>query len=128
MKASTARLMRLKKKLKTEFPVFLPKWVDKTDQKYYAKLKKRTDYVLRGILGEDGVKDLIAKIENEIFAMSSPRSFVGVDAVHVKAFMNYNATSAILKQKGLGDPKKLTVVEFHQALDILKKQLKPSRK
>ena len=120
-------LKRLKKKLKTDFPIFLPKWVDKTDQRYFAKLKERTDLVLRAIMGED-VKAVIAKVEDEIFSMSPIKSFVGKDAVHVKAFMNYNATSAILKQKNLGDPKVLTVVEFHQALDILKKQLKPRKK
>ena len=120
-------LKRLKKKLKTDFQVLLPKWVDKTDQKYFVKLKQRTDLVLRKILGED-VGDKIKKIEDDIFGMSTPKEFIGKNAVHIKSFMNYNTTSAILKQNRLGDTKVLTVVEFYNALDILKKQLKPRKK
>ena len=120
-------LNSLKKKIQTQFDIFLPNWVDKTGLKYLAHLKKRTALVLEGVMGSD-VEAKIMEIDDLIFGMSKPKGFSGAQGVQVQSFLNYNSTSTLLKQKGLGDPKKMTVVETLQALDILKKQLKPSKK
>lgn len=83
--------------------------------------------MLRGILGEDTAEE-IKKIEKQIFDMAAkPKVFAGASAVHIRAFHNYNETCSIMRQNNLGEPKRMTVVEYFQSIDILKKLKKPKR-
>jgi hypothetical protein len=120
-------LNSLKKKIPTQFETLLPNWVDSTSANFYSMLKQRTDLVLDGILGKD-VAESIAEVERRIFeASAKPKLFAGANAVHIQAFRNYNDTCTLIRQNHLGEPKKMTVVEYYQAIDFLKKLKKPKK-
>ena len=120
-------LSHIKESIEQQFEILLPSWVDGSAQKYYSLLRKRVKLILDNMQGADNL-EAIDKVENEMLSLGKVRTYAGPKAVQVLAFKNYNDTALIVKQKGLGEIDKMTVVEAFQALTILKEQTKSSKK
>lgn len=92
-------------------------------REYYSLMRKRTLAILDYILGKASPGD-IEKVEDEIFVLSEPRVFSGKNGAEVRFIKMFEETCVLLSQHTPKDPKRMSVVEFYSALEIIKRQLK----
>lgn len=60
--------------------------------------------------------------------MYTPKSFSGRQSEEVKSVKGFEEAVVYLSQYTTRDPKKMTVLEFYQALETIKKQNKKNKK
>lgn len=83
--------------------------------------------MLQHIQGND-VQSEIRKIEDEIFSMLEPQSYAGNKGLEVKHIKGFDKTCVVLQQYVPKDPKTMTTLEYFNALELLKKQVKEKNK
>ena len=88
---------------------------------YYAYVKKHTELLYREILEED-VTEEKKRIENELYIRNKPEIYGGEKGLLIKIEKNFETNCAILYQKGYPDPKRLSVLSFYQASELIEKQ------
>lgn len=96
-------------------------------KEYYSQLQRRTILVLQGIRGAD-TGDQVRQIDRVLFEMYTPRSFTGRHSEEVKFIKGFEEAVIYLSQHTPRDPKKMTVLEFYQALETIRKQNKKNKK
>ena len=107
---------------------FFPKMVnDSITLERYTKLKERGLLILRYIQGND-VRDEIQRVEDEIFSMIDPQEYGGNKGLEVKHIKGFDNTCIVLQQYVPRDPKTMTTLEYFNALELLKKQVKEKNK
>lgn len=113
----------VKKKLATELETYFPsEFSDAKEKEVYDKLKQRTLLVLHGIIDDIDNTDKINEIDNGIFSLYKPKSFVGTESVEVKYDKQFETTCMYISQKANMNAKKMTVLEFYNTLSNLSKQ------
>lgn len=60
--------------------------------------------------------------------MYEPKTFSGRQSEEVRFIKGFEEAVVYLSQHSPRDPKKMTVLEFYQALETIKKQLKRNKK
>lgn len=122
-------LVWLKKKVSTELELYFPgDFSDPKEKEAYDKLKQKTILELESMLGGRDRSDEIATIDAFIFAMYSPKSFAGSGSVEIKYDKQFESACLIIAQKTNADAKKMTVLQFYNALDVIKKQAEAESK
>lgn len=122
-------LVWLKKKVSTELEAYFPGYFSNAKEKEaYDKLKARTQLVLEAIINDIDNKERIDAIDSLMFGMYSPKSFVGSDSVEVSYDKQFETTCLLIAQKINLDAKKMTVLQFYNALDTIKKQAEAEAK
>lgn len=122
-------LVWLKKKVSTELELYFPgDFSDPKEKEAYDKLKQKTILELESMLGGRDRSDEIATIDASIFAMYSPKSFAGSGSVEIKYDKQFESACLIITQKTNADAKKMTVLQFYNALDVIKKQAEAESK
>lgn len=96
-------------------------------KEYYQQLKKRTMLTFKNIQGTDN-KDEIAAIDNFILNLFKPKEYSGSNGAEIKAIKGFEEMCLVVSQYTVKDPKKLTVLEFYQAIEYIKKQHKAQEK
>ena len=116
---------RSKKKIQEELEIYFPdKAQSAIEVNQAAHLLKRTLVQLEEIrTGEDRTED-IEKIDAYLFSTFHPQKFDGKDGLSVVMETNFEETCILLGQHVRGDVKRFTVREFHNALKVVRKQLK----
>lgn len=79
------------------------------------------------ITGVDN-KNKINEIDNFLYDMAKPQDYSGKGGAEVKYIKRYEEMSLILTKYANKDAKKMTVLEYYQAYDALKKENKLNRK
>lgn len=120
----------LKKKVTTELEIYFPgDFINPKEKDTYDKLKLRTLLVLESILDDN--KDNSQQIESIdilMLNMYSPKVYMGSESVEIKYDKQFENACLLIAQKTSLDAKKMTVLQFYNALDNIKQQLEAESK
>lgn len=126
-----AAIESLRKKLEAELDDYFPGRFDSPDIKeMYSKRKKRTQLLLNIILNKasETVNAEIEKIDDYLYKLINPMNYAGQRGAESKYITAYEEMSFILSQHTNQLPKKMTTMEYFQAWEIVKKQMKSKTK
>lgn len=122
-------LVWLKKKVTTELEMYFPgDFVNPKEKDAYDKLKQRTLFVLDSIINGTDNSEQIETIDMVMLNMHSPKSYIGSESVEIKYDKQFESTCLLIAQKTSMDAKKMTVLQFYNAVDNIKQQLEAESK
>lgn len=122
-------LIWLKKKVTTELETYFPgDFISSKEKDVYDKLKQRTLLVLDSIMNGTNNSEQIETIDIIMLNMHSPKSYIGSESVEVKYDKQFESTCLLIAQKTSMDTKKMTVLQFYNAVDNIKQQLEAENK
>jgi hypothetical protein len=122
-------LIWLKKKVTTELETYFPgDFISSKEKDAYDKLKQRTLLVLDSIMNGTNNSEQIETIDIIMLNMHSPKSYIGSESVEVKYDKQFESTCLLIAQKTSMDAKKMTVLQFYNAVDNIKQQLEAENK
>lgn len=122
-------LVWLKKKVTTELEIYFPgDFVNPKEKDAYDKLKQRTLFVLDSMINGTDNSEQIETIDIVMLNMHSPKSYIGSESVEIKYDKQFESTCLLIAQKTNMDAKKMTVLQFYNAVDNIKQQLEAESK
>ena len=118
-----------KKKVTTELEMYFPgDFVNPKEKDAYDKLKQRTLLVLDSMINDTDNSEQIETIDMIMLSMHSPKSYIGSESVEIKYDKQFESTCLLIAQKTSMDAKKMTVLQFYNAVDNIKQQLEAESK
>lgn len=122
-------LFELKKKLEAELELYFPEdFVDVREKDTSDKIKLRTLLQLDNMIRKNDNSQQINEIDNFLFGLYKPKSFVGEKSVEISYDKSFESACLLIAQKSSLDPKKMTTLQFYSALNNIKKQLEVEAK
>lgn len=122
-------LVWLKKKVTFELETYFPgDFVNPKEKEAYDKLKNRTLLVLDSIINDNDNAEQIELIDMMMVNMHAPKVFIGSDSVEVKYDKQFESTCLLIAQKTSMDARKMTVLQFYNAVDNIKQQAEAESK
>lgn len=122
-------LVWLKKKVTFELETYFPgDFINPKEKEAYDKLKNRTLLVLDSIINDNDNTEQIELIDMMMVNMHTPKVFIGSDSVEVKYDKQFESTCLLIAQKTSMDARKMTVLQFYNAVDNIKQQAKAESK
>ena len=122
-------LLWLKKKVAFELETYFPgDFVNSKEKDAYDKIKNRTLLVLDSIINDTDNTEQIGAIDTALINMHSPKSFMGSESVEIKYDKQFESTCLLIAQKTSMDAKKMTVLQFYNAIDNIKSQAEAEAK
>lgn len=122
-------LLWLKKKVTSELEIYFPgDFVNPKEKEAYDKLKARTLLVLDSVINDTDNSKQIEAIDIMMLNMHSPKSYIGSESVEIKYDKQFESTCLLIAQKTSMDAKKMTVLQFYNAVDNIKQQLEAESK
>ena len=122
-------LMWLKKKVTFELEIYFPNdFINPKEKEAYDKLKSRTLLVLDSMVNDADNSEQIEAIDAMIFGAYSPKLYAGSESVEVKYDKQFESTCLLIAQKTNMDAKKMTVLQFYNAIDNIKAQAEAEAK
>lgn len=116
-------LESIKKKIDYEMSMYFPYlFDDHTIKEYYDTLKSRVLTVLDSIVNDIDVEDKLTKIDNELFTFRNPMCLTGIDSEEIKYDKQFDSMCLVISRDLNKDSKDLTVREYYNAFEFLKKQ------
>lgn len=96
-------------------------------KEYYNTLKKRSSLMLEQIIKGQKNEEL-TKLDNFLFEQIKPKIYHGREGLEVRFVKSFEETCIIINQNVNKDPKKMTTLEYYQALEVIRKQAEESKK
>lgn len=122
-------LLWLKKKVTRELETYFPgDFVNPKEKEAYDKLKNRTLLVLDSIINDTDNTEQIELIDTMVLNMHTPKVFIGSESVEVKYDKQFESTCLLIAQKTNMDARKMTVLQFYNAIDNIKAQAEAEAK
>lgn len=124
-------LAAVKKKLGAELEQFFNELVNNASVKdLYSRLCERTLLLLQSVDGmTEEVAARIQAIDNFILDRVKPKQYHGPEGLEVATIANFEENCVLLAQHGVSDnPRKMTVIAFYTAMDVIRKQAKAREK
>ena len=122
-------LLWLKKKVTNELETYFPgDFVNPKEKEAYDKLKNRTLLVLDSIINNTDNTKQIESIDTTMLNMHTPKVFIGSESVEVKYDKQFESTCLLIAQKTNMDARKMTVLQFYNAIDNIKAQAEAEAK
>ena len=122
-------LLWLKKKVTSELETYFPSgFVNSKEKEAYDKLKNRTLLVLDSIINDTDNTEQIELIDTMMLNMYTPKVFIGSESVEVKYDKQFESTCLLIAQKTNMDARKMTVLQFYNAIDNIKAQAEAEAK
>lgn len=122
-------LLWLKKKVTNELETYFPgDFVNPKEKEAYDKLKNRTLLVLDSIINNTDNTKQIESIDTMMLNMHAPKVFIGSESVEVKYDKQFESTCLLIAQKTNMDARKMTVLQFYNAIDNIKAQAEAEAK
>lgn len=122
-------LLWLKKKITSELETYFPgDFVNPKEKEAYDKLKNRTLLVLDSIINDTDNTEQIELIDTTMLNMHTPKVFIGSESVEVKYDKQFESTCLLIAQKTNMDARKMTVLQFYNAIDNIKAQAEAEAK
>ena len=122
-------LLWLKKKVTSELEIYFPgDFVNPKEKDAYDKLKQRTLLVLDSMINDTDNSEQIETIDMIMLNMHSPKSYIGSESVEIKYDKQFESTCLLIAQKTNMDARKMTVLQFYNAVDNIKQQLEAESK
>lgn len=122
-------LLWLKKKVTNELEIYFPgDFVNPKEKEAYDKLKNRTLLVLDSIINDTDNTGQIELIDTALLNMHVPKVFIGSESIEVKYDKQFESTCLLIAQKTNMDARKMTVLQFYNAIDNIKAQAEAEAK
>ena len=122
-------LLWLKKKVTSELETYFPgDFVNPKEKEAYDKLKNRTLLVLDSIINDTDNTEQIELIDTMMLNMHTPKVFIGSESIEVKYDKQFESTCLLIAQKTSMDARKMTVLQFYNAIDNIKAQAEAEAK
>lgn len=122
-------LLWLKKKVTSELEVYFPgDFISTKEKEAYDRLKNRTLLILDTILNSTDNSEQIESIDAALMNMHAPKVFIGSESIEVKYNKQFESTCLLIAQKMNADAKKMTVLQFYNAIDNIKQQAEAETK
>ena len=122
-------LFWLKKKVTNELETYFPgDFVNPKEKEAYDRLKNRTLLVLDSIINNTDNTKQIESIDTMMLNMHAPKVFIGSESVEVKYDKQFESTCLLIAQKTNMDARKMTVLQFYNAIDNIKAQAEAEAK
>ena len=122
-------LLWLKKKVTSELETYFPgDFVSPKEKEAYDKLKNRTLLVLDSIINDTDNTEQIELIDTMMLNMHTPKVFIGSESVEVKYDKQFESTCLLIAQKTNMDARKMTVLQFYNAIYNIKAQAEAEAK
>ena len=122
-------LLWLKKKVTNELETYFPgDFVNPKEKEAYDRLKNRTLLVLDSIINNTDNTKQIESIDAMMLNMHAPKVFIGSESVEVKYDKQFESTCLLIAQKTNMDARKMTVLQFYNAIDNIKAQAEAETK
>lgn len=122
-------LIWLKKKITSELETYFPdSFISSKEKEIYDKLKTRTLLVLDTIITDRDNTERIDAIDVMMINFSKPNVFTGSDSVEVRYDKQFESTCLCIAQRTSMDAKKMTVLQFYNAVDNIKQQVEAETK
>lgn len=119
----------LKKKVASELETYFPgDFVNPKEKEAYDKLKSRTLLVLDSIVSGKDNTEQIDSIDAIMMNMQVPKVFTGSESVEVKYDKQFESMCLLIAQKTSMDAKRMTVLQFYNAVDNIKRQIEAESK
>lgn len=122
-------LLWLKKKVTLELETYFPgDFVNPKEKEAYDKLKSRTLLILDSIVNGTDSAEQVRIMDAMMLGMYTPKVFAGSESVEVKYDKQFESTCLLIAQKTSMDAKKMTVLQFYNAIDNIKAQMEAEAK
>lgn len=122
-------LLWLKKKVTSELEIYFPgDFVNPKEKEAYDKLKARTLFVLDSVINDTDNSKQIEAIDIMMLNMHTPKTYIGSESVEVKYDKQFESTCLLIAQKTSMDARKMTVLQFYNAIDNIKAQVEAEAK
>lgn len=122
-------LMWVKKKLATELETYFPAEFESAKQKeVYDKLKQRTILRLQGIAYDEDNSEKINEIDEYLFSLYKPKSFIGKFSVEITHDKQFESACVLISQETNMNAKSMVVLEFYNTLENISKQAEAKSK
>lgn len=122
-------LLWLKKKVTNELEIYFPgDFVNPKEKEAYDKLKARTLLVLDSVINDTDNSEQIDAIDMVMLNMHTPKTYTGSESVEVKYDKQFESTCLLIAQKTNMDARKMTVLQFYNAIDNIKTQAEAEAK
>ena len=122
-------LLWLKKKVTIELETYFPSdFISPKEKEAYDRLKSRTLLVLETIISNVDNSEQIDSIDSLMLSMQTPKSYIGTESVEVKYDKQFESTCLLISQKTSMDAKKMTVLQFYNAIENIKQQIEAEAK
>lgn len=122
-------LLWLKKKVTSELETYFPgDFVNPKEKEAYDKLKARTLLVLDSVINDTDNSEQIETIDIMMLNMHTPKTYIGSESVEVKYDKQFESTCLLIAQKTNMDARKMTVLQFYNAIDNIKAQAEAEAK
>ena len=118
-------LNSVKKKMDHELSMYFPgKFDDAATKEYFDQLKSHTLLRLENIISGKDVKKACKDIEVRLAMLTKPRIFSGKKSAEIAYDKQFEEMCLILSQNLQVDTKSMTVLQFYNAFEYLKKDMK----
>lgn len=125
----TASIEAVKKKIDDDLQAYFPNlFEDASEKEFYDQLKRRTMLVLQSITDGQTNESEIERITIELLQYNKPRQFTGKNNAELQYDKNFERMCVTLSHNLHIEPKNLSVMEFYNAFEYLKDQLKAQNK
>lgn len=122
-------LLWLKKKVTSELEIYFPgDFVNPKEKEAYDKLRVRTLLVLDSVINDTDNSEQIEAIDIMMLNMHTPKIYIGSESVEVKYDKQFESTCLLIAQKTNMDARKMTVLQFYNAIDNIKAQAEAEAK
>ena len=119
----------LKKKVSTELDLYFPgEFTSAKEKEAYDRIKIRTLLVLDSIVNEADNDQKIEALDIALLNMHNPKSYSGANSAEIEYDKQFESACLLISQKTNTDAKNMTVLQFYNALDIIKKQVEAKSK
>ena len=115
-------LNSVKKKIDRELSLYFPgKFDDATQKEYFDNLREHTKIKLQEIISGEDMEQYRKAIETRLVLLSKPRIFWGAKSVEIEYDKQFEEMCLILAHNLQVNPYSMTVLQFYNAFDYLKK-------
>nr|DAJ16715.1 MAG TPA: hypothetical protein [Myoviridae sp. ct1TR10] len=119
----------VKKKITNELETYFPgDFVNTKEKEAYDRLKNRTLLILDSIINGTDNTEQIELIDATMLSMYMPKVFIGSESVEIKYDKQFESTCLLIAQKTNMDARKMTVLQFYNAIDNIKAQAEAEAK
>lgn len=122
-------LAEIKKKIQAELELYFPQeFINVKEKEAYDRLKSRTLLVLEKIINDKDISSEINAIDDYLFNLHKPKSFLGDESVEIKYDKQFETMCLIISQKANQNARNMTVLQFYSSLENIKQQIEAEQK
>ena len=121
--------LTVKKKIDEELTLYFPReFEDAKSKEYFDKLRQKALLTLDAVISDEEDDSKLKAITREVLTYFKPQVFEGTESVEVQHDKQFDKMCIALSKSLHIHPKTLTTLEFYNAFEYLKEQIKADEK